>query len=215
MKFTVFKSILAGVVLSVSSLANVANAALISSISAGATTHEFISSEVYTSGPISESGFTFTSTDEYTVYGYDGKFKFNPNGTWLGMDMIGLGDTSGDITIEFDSMVSEVLAFVNYNPKWGGTPIMSIFDASFTLIETEVLNFDTVAADNSGFDLGFSSASNDIKYIQFSNAYIGFNNLRSFTMQGLPINEVSAPATAAIFALGLMGLSARRFKNQA
>lgn len=212
MKSNFLKTLFAGIILSASCILNIANAGLITSISSGATTHEFISSVYYTAGPIAESGITYSSTSEYSLYGYEGAYKFNPNGTWNSMDMIGLNEVIGSVTIEFDSAVSEVLAFVNYNPKWGGIPIMSIFDASFTQMDTHTLNFDTGAIANSGFDLGFSSTSNDIKYIQFSNAFIGFNNLRSFVIQ-TPTNDVSAPSTAAIFAFGLMGLGVHRIKK--
>ncbi|GAC17510.1 hypothetical protein [Paraglaciecola arctica] len=214
MKSNFLKTLFAGIILSTSCVLNIANAGLITSISSGAATHEFISSVYYTAGTIAESGITYSSTSSYSLYGYEGAYKFNPNGTWNSMDMIGLNESIGDLTIEFDSAVSEVLAFVNYNPKWGGIPIMSIFDESFTLIESHTLNFDTGAADNSGFDLGFNSASNTIKYIQFSNAFIGFNNLRSFAIQA-PTSDVSAPSNTAIFAFGLMGLGLRRFKKQA
>ncbi|AGH81172.1 hypothetical protein PCNPT3_06150 [Psychromonas sp. CNPT3] len=174
-----------------------ANATLITSISSGYTTHDFLSSGAK-SGSIHESGITYSSTYSSSVYGYDGNYGFLRNGRWNNMNMIGLNTSFGTMTIEFDNAVSEVLAFVNYIDGWFGNAKMSVFDSNFNLLETNTLTFRTNKSNNSGFDLGFSSDTNEIKYIQFSDQYIGVHNLRTV--------QVPEPSAILLLAFGLAGI---------
>jgi hypothetical protein len=203
-----FKFLNAAIVSLVLSVSGFANAGLITSIDSGATTHDFIFSG-FTAGPISESGITYSSTHSSSVYGYESSYGFSGNGLWNGMDMLGLNTQIGAMTIEFDTAVAEVLAFVNYIDTWSGSARISVFDSSFSLLETSALTFSTGGVANSGFDLGFKRNTNEIKYIQFIDQGIGLNNLRSFASTDVP-----EPSTLAIFALGIMGLASRRFKKQ-
>lgn len=184
------------------------NAATINTISSDATAHEFISSG-FTNGPIVESGITYTSTTSRSVYGYNGGYGFSGNGGWSNMDMLGLNTQLGIMTIEFDTEVSEVLAFVNYIDSWAGNARMSIFDINFNLLETNDLNF-SVSGNNAGFDLGFKRNTDEIKYLQFIDQGVGAANLRSYIGTSEQIPE---PSNLVLIGLGLfamLGVSPRR-----
>lgn len=188
------------------------NAGVVTNISSGYTTHDFVSSGL-TAGPITESGITYTSTYSFSAYGYEGRYGFADNGAWTNMDMIGLNTSFGAITIEFDDEVKEVLAFVNYIDTIEGSAKMRIFDSSFNLLETFALTFSTGGGDNTGFDLGFSRNIADIKYIQFIEQGIGANNLRSFGIAQAPEPSVPEPSALALFGLGLAGIGFLRKKK--
>ncbi len=206
MNLKMLKAALAGLVLSVSGFAN---AGLITTIDAGATNHVFASSLDSGVGPISENGMTWTaSSDGY--YGYDNSWGLSSNGSWNNMNLIGLNTSFGSLKVTFDSLVSEVLAFVNY-AGGGGYPQASIgiYDINDVLLESFDLN-DSVANGtvNGGWDYGFARNTAEIKSIKFTNAYIVATNLRSFVETDIP-----EPSTLAIFALGFIGLTVRRLKK--
>ena len=206
MNIKMLKAALAGLVLSVSGFAN---AGLITTIDAGATNHIFASSLNNGVGPISENGITWTASND-GYYGHDGSWGLADNGSWNNMNLIGLNTTSGSLTVTFDSLVSEVLAFVNYASRVNFPQAsIGIYDINDVLLESFDLNGslggNTV---DGGWDYGFARNTAEIKSIRFTNSYIVATNLRSFVETDIP-----EPSTLAIFALGFMGLAARRFKK--
>jgi hypothetical protein len=154
-------------------------AEVITSIDSGATPLGMSTVNYFGAGPVSENGFTWTSTAPYSVYGYDGGYGLANNGSWNNFTHVGLNNSNGSMRFTFDNPVSQVVAFVNYAPGYG-TATISIYDASGNLIESTNLNIDTPSGNNAGETYGFKHASATIKYFELSNAYIVANDIRVF-----------------------------------
>lgn len=180
-----------------------AHATVINSISGGGTANPFSAINQFTGGPISENGFTWTSTYSSSVYGWNSGYGLANNGSWTNNDLIGLNSASGYMTINFDTAVSSVLAFLNYAPG-NGTAYMAAYDASNNLIENYFLNISTPNATNGGQDFGFNESSNIIKSFVLGGAYIVASNLHSDS------SSVPEPTPLALLAIGLVGLGAIR-----
>ena len=216
MKNNFLKVLCATTFLSASLLSNAANAALITTIDAAATSHIFASNLSNSVGPVSENGFTWTATNS-GYYGYDGQWGLVNNGTWNNMNLIGLNNNIGSLTITFDTLVSDVLAFVSYAAAVNSPQAsISIFDVNNVLLESFDLNGIMGSnAVNAGWDYGFSRSTAEIKSIKFTNNYIVANNLRSFVKSSTPSQNVPEPSTLVIFALGMAGLVSRRLSKKA
>mgnify|MGYP000851007326 CR=1 FL=1 len=216
MKNNFLKMIYATAVLSASLLSNAANAALITTIDAGATSHIFSSNSYNSNGPVSENGFTWTATNS-GYYGYDSVWGLNGNGSWNNMNLLGLNNTTGSMTITFDVLVRDVLAFVSYAAGVGYPKAsISIFDVNNVLLESfDLTGKFSNSAVNAGWNYGFSRSTAEIKSIKFTNSYIVASNLRSFVDVSTPSPNVPEPSTLAIFALGMAGLVSRRLSKKA
>lgn len=193
------RSLLCAVVGSVF-VATAVQAAPITTLSA-ATDHPMSAVNVFGSTATPESGLTFTSTYDASVYGYTGGYGLSENGYWTGATgpYIGLNTSDGYMTITFDEAVSSFLAFVNYAPGWA-TPYVAAYDASGSLIESMDLSFSTPYEADAGETLGFSEGANSIKSVRFGNGYIVAANLA--TGQAVPL-----PNTALLMALGFGALA--------
>lgn len=198
-------------------LSGTAQAGVINSIDGDMTHHAFENINYTGKGTVDGDGFTWSSTHKKSVYGYNRMSGLHENGQWNGQGEHGayIGLRAGDdanqfMTITFDKPVSSVLAFLNYKPM-KGNPYMAIYDVNNNLIEQSYLRISTPGGDNQGEDWGFSLSANVIKSFVLGNAHIVATNLRTGEARTA---EVPEPQSAAILALGLLGLyGARRMQK--
>jgi hypothetical protein len=127
-------------------------------------------------GPITENGITWSTTSNRSVYGYTGGYGLNENGSWSGISLIGLNETTGTMRIEFARLTSSVFGLLNYAPMQGFGKI-AIYDSTNTLIASQDLSISTPSGINEGLSIGYRSNSRNIKYITLSDAYIVLANL--------------------------------------
>jgi hypothetical protein len=148
---------LAGAILLASSC--LSHAAVVNTIDAGAAVSSAISPlGQYSNAPVSENGFTWTSTYVNSMYGWStSPYILGANGQWDGkaFNYAGLNygydpnDHNQHMKFTFDTPVSSVLAFLNYAPG-SGNPYMAIFDSNDNLIDQHFLSISTPNAKNGG-----------------------------------------------------------------
>lgn len=140
----------------------------------------------YTSGPVEmASGVTFRSTTRHSVAGYVGEYGFGANGVWSGpaKPMIGLNAAVGDMTIDFQTPVSGVVAELNWIAGGQGSlpVIMSIYNSAGVLLETFQLSGGKDADQSPGV-FGFERAGADIARLVLSNGWIGARDFHTRTI---------------------------------
>ncbi|MCW8834665.1 MAG: hypothetical protein OQK03_15245, partial [Colwellia sp.] len=202
----ILKSALAGVVLSVCSLAN---AGLITTeITTPDSTVDFsqFGAFNFTNGPIEIGALVgesiiWSSTNGGSVIG-NGGYGLSSNGSWNDMDgYIGLNNGSGSMSISFaDGPIQEFSLLTNYAPG-NGQFILEAYGFDNILLESyDISNLAPIVTntDNAGDFRGITRDNNDIYSIRLSNAYVVADNL-SFSRLS---QEVPEPSTLAIFALG-------------
>ena len=124
--------------------------------------------------------------------------------------MDGLNTSSGSMTYAFSTPQLGVGGTINDVPG-GGTPTISVYDMSNTLIESTVRSFSTSSP---GEFHGFLESTPSISSFTLSNASIG---LRDFTVQPAPtaVPEIDPAGMGSVLALvagALCLLERRRLK---
>jgi hypothetical protein len=141
-------------------------------------------------------GITWSSTTRLSVFGFTRVYGFSSNGGWdaaLG-PMIGTNSGTDAMTLELSTPVSAIGGFVNFAPGDGSPATISVYDSSYTLIESTTLTFSTGGADNSGQFVGFQEATPSISYMVLQGEYIGLTDLK--------VAAVPEPSTVALTLTG-------------
>ena len=195
-----------------------ANATLVTSMP-GATVIPFPTTTYNGGGPQSFGpGIIWSSTNygqiaapsifgyyDASYYGYP--YDFFANGSWNNISMAGLNDStdyygiSDTMTFEFNSPVMGVGGLMNYMPLVIN-PTISVYDSSHSLIESTTLNFFTGGGTNSGQFFDFMENSDDIKYFELTDAFVGITNLTVANGH----STVPEPTTLILFGIGLGGM---------
>lgn len=177
----------------------------------------------YTKGPVElASGMTFRSASVHSVAGYIGDYSFGSQGSWSGpaKPMAGLNAMVGEMTIDFQTPVSAVVAELNWIA--GGQDalpvVMSIYNSAGDLLESFQLTGGK-GGDQAPGVFGFERASNDIARLVLSNGKIGARDFHTRTLSRFsgfgPETRLSAPVpepatwTMMILGFGLTGLMVR------
>ena len=184
MNIKMLKAAVAGLVLSVSGIAN-----------AG-----LIDFSDYSDG-------TITSIDDVTFSlegGVDSSGSPYKIRDGLSNSSTGFYPTSQFLTFTFDNLVSDI-SFIFDNE---GDNNLSFFYA-YSLDDVLLDSFDI-----SDFVDSYSSTATGVSYIKFSNGSPSSSWIFQVDEISYNASEVPEPTTLAIFALGIMGLASRRFKKQ-
>lgn len=230
MKFTLLRTTLLSLALSVCTLANVANAGLIdlnTNNVIGSTSpydSRFLAQYVLDnqSGAITETNQVGNDTD--------GGYWLNPNN----------GTADAWITIDLGAayVIDFVELFNTHNAQYfdrgtgdfrilASNSVIQVGNMGFDLAGTETVLIDSTLLAQGGVQAGvldgqnFAVAdTNAFRYIQFNadSVAVGGNPCCGTNVYGLNeirITAVPEPTTLAIFALAIMGLASRRFKKHA
>jgi hypothetical protein len=182
-----------------------ANASTVTSISGG-TILPFSALNILTSGPEAVALGVTWSSDVNSAYGWTGSSGFVSNGNWSGNPPhVALNSITGNMTFSFSTPVSAVGGILNWAVHGVlnyGSPSISVYDSSHTLIESLLLSSNNLnlVAPNSFY--GFQESTANISYFVLTDGYIG---LRDLTV-GQAVATTPLPAALPLFATGLGAL---------
>jgi hypothetical protein len=206
------KALITTTILAVGAVCN-ADAAVITSLPGGTLAPMPIVNDFGT-GPntFGSPTITWSATASNAVFGFNGGNAFGANGSWSGLVEAAtnaLGITS--MTFTFSAPVIAVGGFINYAQNFtnGNSGVISVFDASNTLIETNTFNFSTGGGTNTGFFRGFSE-STPISSFELTGLDIALTNL-TFTA----VAAVPEPSTWAMMLLGFAGIGFMAYHRKA
>ena len=161
-----------------------------------------------------------SSNSNGLYFNYNGWGMLN-NGDWgNNRTYVSLNGSNDSILFSFnDGPVSGVGGLVSYARRDnGGTDdlIFSVFDNSMSLLEsiniTNLADIIETGFNGSAFR-GIKRNTADISYFSISGGLANAIDNLSFEIDAQS-TTIPEPSTLAIFALGIMGLAARRFKKQ-
>jgi hypothetical protein len=194
-----------------------AQASLITSVPAGATTTVFASGSATSCSGIVDAGFALTGS---SCANYSGNFDFGLNGQWNGFAMIGGNSASSAMVINLGGLFSSVGGFLNYDtPVTSGCgeggcskdPLIIALDANKVILATYDISvlapIDTPGAQNSGAFVGIQDATNDIAYLELSGDYL---SIHSISLGTTGVSAAPEPSTVLLLGAGLGLLSANR-----
>jgi hypothetical protein len=225
MKFKFLNAALVGMILSIYSLTNVANAGLITLDtnnvigSSGAYSNQFLAKYILDnqSGLITE--INQNNSD------LDGGYWLNPNN----------GTTDAWITIDLGRAyeIDFIDLFNTHNGRYfdrgtGDFRIMGSNSVTLSgdLAGNEVTLIDSTLSSENGTLLGSLTAqsfsvdnTNSFRYLQFNADSVSAGGRECcganvYGLNEIRVNAVPEPTTLAIFALGIMGLASRRFRSK-
>tara|TARA_R110002126_G_scaffold150368_11_gene296626 strand:- start:3818 stop:4489 length:672 start_codon:yes stop_codon:yes gene_type:complete len=145
-------------------------------------------------------------------YGLAGNGSFGGDAVYIGVD-----SGTGYADLIFDTEISFFGAYMNYAPGSGDNAFISALDDLGNVIETWDLTTFAPISTPGGFNefqfRGIDLGNDTFKTFRFGGSYL----LLAATADGAPVapivNDIPEPATLVIFALGLLGLTARRLKK--
>jgi len=169
------------------------------------------SSNYFGPGPQTSGGVTWSSTNASnqggSVYGYTGGYGFPPNGSWSGVPMEGLNDSTDaygvtdSMTFSFAHPVSAFGGEINWVPT--NAPVtISAYDSANTLLDTLTLAAGGANLQSPDAFYGFIEGSPDIAKFVLTDGYVGIRNVEAI---GLAVPE---PSTWGMMLLGFLGLGA-------
>ena len=156
-------------------------------------------------------GITWKAARDYAVFGYTAGYGFGLNGSWNGGvmgPMIGTNSGTEPMTLELSTPVSAIGGFVNYAPGYAPA-VISVYDSSYTLIESTTLTFLTGGGVSSGQFIGFKESTPTIQYLTLGGGYIALTDLKVAVATPEPSTVVLTLTGAAL--AGVVGIR-RRWK---
>lgn len=186
------------------------SAAPVTSI-AGGTAVTLPVENYFGSGPKTVTPNITWSSNNSSVYGYNGGYGFGGNGYWTNnLIMVGSNSPTDEMTFTFANPVAAFGGFFNFAPGFGSPATISAYDATDTLLDTFVLTFTTNGGNDQGEFHGFRESTANISSFKMAGEYIGGANF--VVGNAAEAAAVPEPESLTLFGLGLLSFVAARRK---